>query len=219
VRTGGRLRRVVARTAVLGLLVGGGIAMSAISAGADSPNPGSNNGGTGVTNADGSITVTVHGSWVWTGKSCDEKKIPGWAVDWGDNTANPLFDGSPPGNGVYVGDANDNTVHVDTTYTCDDSSGDAMGDFDTTQTHTYAAGTDPATISACIVTYHLDDKSETGKHSAIAGGPDRNTDNSIEENDGTIETCPVIPIEVSPAEVVNPPAPPAPLAVQPAFPG
>jgi hypothetical protein len=220
----GAFRRVVAKTAVLGLVVGGAIAMTAISAGADSPNPGTNNGGTGQVNVDGTITVTVHGSWVWNKKDCpDNGKVAGWAVSWGDNTANPLADDATvPPSGVYVGDESDNLVHTDATFTCTDNGDTVGGDFAETLTHTYASGTDPASISACIVTYDVDGKSETGKHSTIAGGTDRNSDNSVEENGNVSEACPIIPIEVSPLVVTPeaPPAPPAPpVVVQPAFTG
>lgn len=221
----GAVKRMVAKVAVLGLVVGGAVAMTAISAGADSPNPGTNNGGTGVTNSDGSITVTVHGSWVWDEKDCpgaEPNKVPGWAVSWGDNTVNPLADDSDtPPSGVYVGDATDNAVHVDSLpIDCTDSGDTISGNFAGTLTHTYAAGTDPTSINACIVTYDYHPVTESGNHSLIAGGTDRNTDNSVEENGENVSAdCPIIPIEVSPAVVT--PVPPAapPVAVQPAFTG
>jgi acyl-CoA hydrolase len=65
-----------------------------------------------------SETVTVSGTWTWDErvpngpqKDCNDSRIGvGYAVIWGDNTANPL---KVQGTNelVYVGDANDNWVH------------------------------------------------------------------------------------------------------------
>jgi uncharacterized repeat protein (TIGR01451 family) len=172
----------VANLGIVALVAAGAVFATAVSASADSPNPGATQTGTAVLNGDGSITVTVTASWVWDNKSCDEivtevkapDKIPGYAVSWGDNTANEL--GST---GIFVGDASDNAVHTPGT-SCDDSSGDAVGTFTDTVSHTYAPGT--TEINPCVVTYDVRDDAETGKHSRIAGGADNNSDNSVEEN-------------------------------------
>ena len=62
------------------------------------------------------ITVTVSGTWTWNvpngaQKDCNDQRIGvGYAIDWGDNEANPLKQqGKEPI--VYVGDATDDWVH------------------------------------------------------------------------------------------------------------
>jgi len=193
-RRDGRIRRLVAKIGVVGLIATGAVALTAVSASADSPNPSNVQTGTAVVNPDGTITVNVTASWVWSNKKCTDitKAIPGFAVAWGDNTANQL--GSYD---IYVGDASDNAVHVGTSCTDNSGSAPSNGTFTSVLSHTYAKGT--TDIAPCVVTYHVDDKSTTGKHSQIAGGPDRNTDNSVEENETTgPEGCAPVDIPQSP---------------------
>ena len=204
-RQPGVLKRSMARVAVLGLVVGGAIAMTAGVAGADSPNPGGTQTATAVLNNDGSLTVTVSGaSWAWNNKTCtqlhDGNKIPGWQVVWGDNTENLLVDE------IYVGDAENNVVSIDTDTAadvqCTDLGGNVSGGaFAGSISHTYSAEFIAENdIEACVVTYdvHEDELPDgTGDHSLVAGGEDHNDDNSIETNGDTLEgNC--TPIEIEP---------------------
>jgi uncharacterized repeat protein (TIGR01451 family) len=193
---------VVARVAAVGLVAGSIVGLAAVSAGADAPNPGNTQTGTAVQNPDGTITVTVTGSWQWGNKECDKlvnvdtpspKDYTGWQVSWGDNTVNQL--GST---GIYVGGTGDNTVAIPTTSCTNDGSGGSSGTFDQTLSHTYAAGTSLADIEACVVTYHVssDSLDGTGKHSLVAGGANNNSDNSVQENEETpADGC--VPVTIS----------------------
>lgn len=205
---GGFLRRLTAQLAVLGLVAAGSIALFATAASADSPNPQSASGIADL-NGDGSVTVTVSASWSWTGKcpKSGDKKAPGWAVAWGDNSANVVVDP------IFVGTSVDNAVHFDAAFDCSDETyctddgTTSSGAFHGTLSHTYSAdflATHPAVIP-CVVTYHIDippvDGSH-GDHSLIAGGSaaspnDRNGDNSVEKNESTGPTgC--LPAQISP---------------------
>ncbi len=185
------LRRFLAPIAVVGLAVAGSIALFATTAVADSPNPASAHGDA-VLNGDGSVTVTVGASWVWGTKDCpatEGDKIPGWAVAWGDNQANIVVDP------IYVGTASDNAVHFDAAFDgedpayCTENANDTIsGAFHGTLTHTYSAAflaQNPGGVIPCVVTYdvHRNDIGGDGNHSDVAGGPDRNSDNSVEENE------------------------------------
>jgi hypothetical protein len=128
---------------------------------ADAPSPVSITGTT-VTNADGSRTLTVSGTYEWE-KSCDPKKPDGYAIAWND----PNAPGNLVADGVAVGTPTDNTIHL--TNGCKSATFGPLS-------HTYAAGMKSA-VQVCVVTYHNKDSKKT------AGGPTRQTDNSIEEND------------------------------------
>ncbi len=145
--------------AVLVVLVAAVIAPAAL---ADAPSPVSLTGTT-VTNADGSRTLTVSGTYEWE-KKCDPKKPDGYAIAWNDPTA----PGNVVANGVAVGTPADNTIH--TTNGCG-----VPGTFGPLS-HTYPASVTTA-VQVCVVTYHNKDTKKT------AGGSTRQTDNSIEEND------------------------------------
>jgi hypothetical protein len=129
---------------------------------ADSPSPVSLTG-TSVTNADGSRTLTVNGTWAWGTGACDPNKQSGYAIAWNDPTAA----GNPIKNGIAVGTPTDNAIHP--TNGCDHTFGPLS--------HTYPASV-TASLQVCAVTYHNKDANKT------AGGPNRQTDNSVEENDG-----------------------------------
>jgi hypothetical protein len=63
------------------------------------------------------VTITISGTWTWdqqvpTGPQSDcndQRSGVGYAIDWGDNTANPLK--AQNNTILYVGDAGDNWVH------------------------------------------------------------------------------------------------------------
>lgn len=143
--------------AVLVVLVAAVIAPAAL---ADAPSPVSITG-TSVTNADGSRTLTVSGTYEWQ-KACDPKKPDGYAIAWSDPTA----PGNLVANGVSVGTPSDNTIHL--TNGCASATFGALS-------HTYPASVKTA-VQVCVVTYHNKDSKKT------AGGSTRQTDNSIEEN-------------------------------------
>src|SRR3954471_18307243 len=145
--------------AVLVVLVAAVLVPAAL---ADAPSPVSLTGTT-VTNADGSRTLTVRGTYEWE-KACDPKKPDGYAIAWSDPTA----PGNLVANGVAVGTPSDNTIHL--TNGCG-----VPGTFGPLS-HTYPASVKTA-VQVCVVTYHNKDIKKT------AGGSTRQTDNSIEEND------------------------------------
>jgi len=123
-------------------------------------------------------TVTVTGDWSWA--KCGTTKIIGWAVSWGD----PDFTGNPlpkvGGGFYYMGDANQGNAVKTTGDACTGTSGPLNGSL----SHTYAA---PGTYDVCVIVYDIvknkDGSYPTGKHGVLAGGDDRNIDNSVEEND------------------------------------
>lgn len=201
----GRIRRLVARIGVVGLIASGAVLATAVSASADSPNPSNVQSGTAVMNPDGTITVTVTTSWVWSNKKCSQVDqgttggaLPGYAVAWGDNTANSIGTGAFQ---TYVGDAQDNAVHIPGT-SCTDNGGSApsTGTFTSGVSHTYAAGT--TNIAPCVVTYHVNSSTASGNHSQIAGGTNHNTDNSVEENESLAsDSC--APVTIPPDVAIS----------------
>ena len=112
-----RLAKPARRFALLAVLLLGTFAALTASAFANAPNP------TAIVIEKDVVhgtetTVTVSGTWAWgedvpSGgqKDCNDTRVGvGYAVDWGDNTTNPLEkQGSEPI--VYVGDAKDDWVH------------------------------------------------------------------------------------------------------------
>ena len=167
--------------AVLVVLVAAVIAPAAL---ADAPSPKTITG-TSVTNADGSRTLTVQGTYEWS-KACDPKKPDGYAIAWNDPTA----PGNAVANGIAVGTPTDNSIHA--TNGCN---ADTFGPL----SHTYPASVNTA-LQVCVVTYHNKDAKKT------AGGPTRQTDNSVEENkDHDPMVC----------FAFNPPPPPPPSDVCP----
>jgi uncharacterized repeat protein (TIGR01451 family) len=191
-----RSRLVIAQVAVVALVAAGAFALFGVTALADSPNPAATQTGTAVVNGDGSVTVTVTGSWVWDKNDCPTNNTkPGWAVDWRDNDENVVLDP------IFVGDANDNLVHTDDVVSCTDDGSSVHGTFAGTLSHTYSADfiAENPDARPCVVTYHVDTNKNpnTGSHSTVAGGTDRNTDNSVEENDSTgPDSC--APVEIAP---------------------
>jgi hypothetical protein len=147
---------------------------------ADAPDPAAGGPSASV---DG-LTVTVNGTWTWPSRpDCapndakDSIRQVGFAVDWGD----PAAPGNPIGAtgfdvGVLAGDANnptDNAVHL---------AGNCTGTWGPLS-HTYAAA---GSYDVCVIMYDMTTPAkETGYHSLIAGGDDRNGDNSAEKNGQT----------------------------------
>jgi uncharacterized repeat protein (TIGR01451 family) len=136
-------------------------------------------------------TVTLSGTWSWvsrTGEGCDAAtdRMVGWAVDWGDPNA--------PGNDVpgktstdphwSVGTPTDNTVH--TNLDCGTIGPDnyPIGTWGPIS-HTYTQSGD---YTVCVLMYDIFRTGrdlhivQSGNHSIVAGGPDRNRDNSSETN-------------------------------------
>ena len=142
------------------------------------------------------LTVTVDGNWQWpthVGDCALNKQIfVGFAVDWGDSEA----PGNPVGStgfdvGVLAGDANnatDNAVHG----ALDCGTFDAVAGFNSGTwgpiSHTFAkAGTYDVCVLMYDVRFRVDEEviPPTGHHSLVAGGDNRNDDNSAEKNQQT----------------------------------
>ena len=138
-------------------------------------------------------TVTVHGDWTWDAADCNNSsvKIVGWAVSWGDPNFTENAVPKPGGGSYFMGDA---TIGNQITTT-----GDLCKNFPGTWgplSHTYA---DAGSYDVCVIIYDLRDPAPaTGAHSFLAGGANRNTDNSVEENFTQEAHCaaPEIPVEV-----------------------
>jgi hypothetical protein len=152
------------------------------------------------------LTVTVDGSWQWPTHVGDcnahHDIFVGFAVDWGD----PDAPGNPVGStgfdvGVLAGDANnatDNAVHgAQDCGTFNVFNSGTWGPL----SHTYAKA---GSYDVCVLMYDVrsDDGviPSSGYHSLIAGGNDRNKDNSAEKNDQTPlgNGCFTTTIEVAP---------------------
>jgi uncharacterized repeat protein (TIGR01451 family) len=166
---------VVALTSVTVLL------LAATAARADTPVPAGPMGGAATVNGDGTVTLSVNGSWIWnsTKGACTPGKA-GYAVDWNDADQAGNVVGKVGGNSIAVGakTANalnpaDNAIHA---ANCGTSVNNHPAGTWGPATHTYAAGIDSAT--ACVVTYHVKGNNN------VAGGPGHNKDNSVEENGG-----------------------------------
>ena len=140
------------------------------------------------------LTVTITGTYEWQSRiNCDAtNRYAGWAIAWND----PADQGNPIGDtGVRVGTAADNTVH--TNGDCGAvGNGILQGTFGPIS-HTYRS---PGMYRVCVVLYdiHAGEEQAPRKHNLIATGPDRNRDNSIDNNGGEIiPTCPSVQITVA----------------------
>lgn len=78
---GGLRRHLVVFAALTLGGVAAGIAAPAV-ASANAANPVAGTSGTAVVNPDGSVTVTLEGTWSWPGQQCSGRYGVGWAVDW-----------------------------------------------------------------------------------------------------------------------------------------
>ena len=198
-------RRVLA--GVTSLMIGGVfVVASGLAAVADSPDVAPTTTASVSTNPDGSVTVTVQGTWAWPthgNKDCNvDRYAAGWAVAWNDPKQPGNFVGSLHGVNYYVGTPTDNTVHYKTSPRCgvlDPAIGYPTGGWGPDQ-HTYASAADlPASV--CAVTYdiHNGGGNAGGIKSGdlVAGGNGRNGDNSVESN-GQRSACADIPIPHTP---------------------
>ena len=155
---------MVARAAVLALIVGGEVALTAIGAGADSPNPANVQTGTAVLEPSRRHHHRQrHCALTWAKNTCATRSTPeprgvspGFAVNWGDNQSNKL---EPS---IWNGTAADNAVHIPGT-TCSDNGTDATG--------TFASGSATRTRLAPLIsprvssrTTSIQSSAETGDH-------------------------------------------------------
>jgi uncharacterized repeat protein (TIGR01451 family) len=194
----GARRRLVAKVGVLAMLVGGMVALTAVAAGADAPTA-TSNGGVAVNNGDGTVTVTVGGTWDWgTPTDCDTGgRIVGWAVDWND----PDQAGYPLGaNPFDVGVAEAGLNPVDPQATSVTIGGVPCPATWGPLTHTYSIADIPeGGISPCVVLYDVRDDVSTGNHSRIAGGTGYNGDNSVDDpHSGPDGVCASIEVPQNP---------------------
>src|SRR4051812_42939405 len=166
---------------------------------ADSPDPQSTAVANVHVNTDGTVDVTVQGTWAWpTHKSdCNTNRYAaGWAVNWDDKDAPGNFVGTLNGVSYSVGTPTDNTVHYNTSPRC----GVYNGSYNTgswgPMTHTYkSTATLPSTI--CLVTYDIHGTTTPKSGDLVAGGSGHNGDNSVQSN-GARSTCAPIDIPKTP---------------------
>jgi len=208
VRTPKRRRARLAIVSVAVLLLSA-FALAA-SAGANAPNPNPDISATSSFNPDGTVTVSLKGTWVWPGQPCSGRWGEGWAVDWwgvsGSQTpANnftltnvsliPSFgqrtSGSEsaagaiqiPNNGgfFHVGTMyNDETVNSASTCTTTGSGGSAVSSGSWSATATYPNNGD-IPPSICVNGY--DEHGSQGKPGGASDiSPIHDGDNSIQTN-------------------------------------
>lgn len=141
-----------------------------------------------VTGALVSRTVTVSGQWSWQDQngSCDNhgrsNPLQGVAVSWDDPTQPGNLvanDPNPPHEPVLVGTPSDNQIHPNPCGTFNAAAKLTTGTWGPLS-HTYPASVSGA-LHICPVTYHIKDTNKT------AGGPNHETDNSIEENNAGVD--------------------------------
>ena len=164
---------------------------------------------TAVADTTNPLQITVSGNWSWT--DCAGKYV-GWAVAWGETgyTSNPVSAVGPPALGpYYMGESGAYPAtqgnHV---FSALDANPSALSPCPPTGatsgtwgplTHTYAAA---GTYNICVVIYDIQKKSGTvpvnKAHSAVAGGTDHNTDNSVETNFTGSGNCSPTRIVVAP---------------------
>jgi uncharacterized repeat protein (TIGR01451 family) len=167
------------------LIASGAVLATAVAAGADAPNATSNTG-TAVNNHDGTVTVTVNGSWDW-GTSCDTGgRIVGWGVDWNDpdQAGYPLGTTNPFGVDVGVAESGLNPVDPQATSVSVDPGNDPCPAEWGPLSHTYTiASVEEGGIAPCVVLYDVRTDAESGNHSRYAGGTDQlyNHDNSVDD--------------------------------------
>jgi len=199
----GRLRRLVATLGIVGVVSAGFVLASTAVASADAADVGTTSG-SAVVNGDGSITVTVQGTWVWSTHHSDcnnDRYGVGWQVGWEDANSPGNFLATLDSTDIYVGVAStdtyntaDNAVHYqDAAPRCgtyDSGLGYNSGSWGPIS-HTYAPGTNPADIHPCAVVYdgHLKDDGLDPKdaYATSTGAPGGKwaDDNSVTSNDQT----------------------------------
>jgi uncharacterized repeat protein (TIGR01451 family) len=199
------LRRGIARLAAVSLIAAGFVVATATVAAADSADVASTTASSVVVNADGSVTVTLQGTWTWVSHdpvNCNTDRWGvGWAADWNDPTQPGNLVTTIGSDTIAVGAASansynpaDNNVHYyqDAPRCGTFPGGSNAGDFGVRVdqfggflTHTYPPGT--STINPCVLTYDIHNKTVNGvvgpdPAHLIAGGPNRQKDNSAEQN-------------------------------------
>src|SRR4051794_5847011 len=210
------LVKQVMRSGALALVAA--LAVPAIAA-ADAPDVTPNSmSASSVRRADGTIAVTIQGSWQWTThhSNCNTDRAGvGVAIDWNDKNQAGNLVTTLNGVTIDVGTASanilnpaDNQVHptLGGTFSCGTFNGSYnTGDFGTGGefTHNYAADAVPSSI--CALTYDVHGKPgiPSGPKETTAGGTGHNDDNSAEKNGAT-------PAGNICASVVVPPPPPPP---------
>ena len=180
-------RRVAA--GVTSLMIGGVfVVASGMAAIADSPDVNTTSLANATVNADGSVSVTVQGTWAWPSHKSDcntNRYAAGWAVAWNDKDAPGNFVGTLNGVDYYVGTPTDNAVkYYPNAPRCgvyDPVAGYNSGTWGP-ETHTYASVA-KVPPSVCVVTYDIHSSNGGIKSGDLnAGGPQRNGDNSVESN-------------------------------------
>jgi hypothetical protein len=118
-------------------------------------------------NPDGSVDVTVAGTWDWSthgNKDCNvDRYAAGWAVVWNDPKQPGNFVGSLNGVNYAVGTPTDNTVHYMTSPRCgvlNPAIGHPTGTWGP-DTHHYASVAD-VPKSVCAVTYDIHNGGKNG---------------------------------------------------------
>ena len=168
-------RKLFSIPVVVGLVL-----LPAAPAFANAANPNAGTTATATKNADGSTTVNISGTWSWPSQTgCSDRFGAGWAVAWNDpNQPGNVVSGH--GVTIYVGTPTDNAVHFDASDPCGtlDANNHPHGRF--SDSHTYAAGTDPSTV--CVNMYDLHDTQAKKPGDYIAGGNGHNADNSVQTN-------------------------------------
>ena len=184
------LGRLPSAGVVMAMIVALVVVPLASSAFADSPDPvHATMVGATTANPDGTNKLTLSGKWDWS-RGCNERVV-GWEIDWND-PAQPGNVVGPNGNGIQVdvgaAQANalnpaDNLIDQKGLANCQAGGSGSVGDWGPIS-HTYGANV--SSVSVCVIVYDVKPEKigtgETGKHSTVAGGPGRNTDNSLEEN-------------------------------------
>jgi hypothetical protein len=128
----------------------------------------------------GALTVKASGTWAWEEMAgATDLSYAGFAIDWGDVTS---------GNAVgtyHIGDGTAATNLVMQPTSPAQGAGGTWGSV----SHTYAKA---GTYTVCVILYDLGDSQPfkaTGYHGLRAGGTDRNTDNSVEQNNQVPAMC------------------------------
>ena len=66
----------------LALLIGSAFTLASGAVFADAANPNPDTTGVAVANPNGTVTVTLQGTWFWAGQNCTNRYGAAWAVDW-----------------------------------------------------------------------------------------------------------------------------------------
>jgi hypothetical protein len=78
-----RFFRPLVKGAMASAMILVGLVTFSTVAGANAANPNADTAATGTVNSDGTVTVTMSGTWIWASQStCSGRYGEGWAVDW-----------------------------------------------------------------------------------------------------------------------------------------